>query len=229
RGRRDRPRRRTPRRGPSRRRRGRRARGPGRRSRRRAAGRGWPRRVDWAWRQLNGCGMDLEQRTLEGLDWPVLVQAWGRSARTTLGAEAIASMRPLRDVGAVRAAWDAVDELRRLEDSGVVVPVGDVQDVRPQLGRAERGQVLEGPALLQAGRSLLALVQLEKLLHRHADEAPVLATIASVIHLDAAVVDELNRAFDPTGQLSSVTFPVLGELRRAIQSLHEEIRATLDR
>lgn len=173
--------------------------------------------------------MDLEQRTLEGLDWPVLVQAWSQCARTTLGAEAIASMRPLRDPGGVRAAWDAVDELRTLEDSGVVVPVGDVQDIRSPLGRAERGQVLEGPALLQAGRTLRALVHLERVLHRHAENAPVLATIASIIHIDAEVVDELNRAFDPTGQLSSTTFPRLGELRRGIQSLHEEIRHTLDR
>lgn len=173
--------------------------------------------------------MDLAQRTRDGLDWPVLKAAWAGSARTPLGAAAIAAMAPIGTVTEVESAWDAVEELRALEAEHTRVPVSDVEDIGPDTGRAEKGIVLEAAALARAGRTLAALVALERVLDRHADVAPTLATLASDIHLDAWVVDELNRAFDPAGQLSATTYPQLGELRRAIQALHDEIRSTLDR
>lgn len=173
--------------------------------------------------------MEWEHRTQKGLDWPVLLDAWSGCARTPLGSAAVSALGPLPSSDAIREAWDAVEELRRLEDSGTIVPVGDVEDVEEDVLRAEKGQVLEGPVLQRVGRTLQALVQLERVLDAHANDAPTLARIASVIHIDHHVVMDLARAFDPTGQLSASTYPRLGELRQAIHALHDEIRSTLDR
>jgi DNA mismatch repair protein MutS2 len=162
------------------------------------------------------------------LDWPVVREALARAAWTSLGAERARALAPLTDLEQVRAAHDEIDEWLRLRADDVMIPLGGVSDVRELLVRASKGDVLEGPDLLSAARSLRMLCDTERALDEVAEAAPRLAAIASAIRVDVYLVDELEDSFEPTGQLSVWKYPELAELRDAIQSLHTQVRATLD-
>ncbi len=172
--------------------------------------------------------MSLESSTRSGLDWPFVVEAWARSARTPMGAAAVRALGALDRDGIVEAL-DATDEVLAVEDEGSDVPVGAVSDVRGPAHRAAKGQVLEAAELLAAGRTLKALIELAAATDRLAEQAPTLARWGSDIVVDRWIADELEYSFDATGRLSGSRYPELEELRRGIQRLHEEVRGTLDR
>jgi DNA mismatch repair protein MutS2 len=173
--------------------------------------------------------MDLEALTLEGLDWPALRDALAEGARTPMGADAIRAAVPFDDIASIEEMYDAIAELRALEDDRAWLPVGGVVDARLDARRASRGEVLDPPALIRGGQALEALHLLERVLQRHGDEIPTLARWGSGIADSPDVRESLADAFDAAGALSATRFPLLSELRQRITALHTEIRGTLDR
>ncbi|MEN0067108.1 MAG: Smr/MutS family protein [Myxococcota bacterium] len=171
----------------------------------------------------------LEQATRQGLDWAFIVDHWAQGARTALGAAAVRELAPLPNRDAVIEALDATDEMLWIESQGIDLPVGAVEDVRSPIERAAKGQVLEGAELLSSARTLDALRQVRKVLDRTLDNTPTLSTWAEAIEIDGVVVDDVLSAFEASGRLSAARYPELGELRQAIQTLHAEVRSTLDR
>src|SRR5690242_20713270 len=111
----------------------------------------------------------LAEATRRGLDWPVLVEAWAQSARTTMGAAAVRATGPLPDRAAVVAALDACAEVLDLDRLGAALPVGAVTDIRPSTIRASKGIVLDGPELSAAGSALEAMLALRKALDASAE------------------------------------------------------------
>lgn len=172
--------------------------------------------------------MDLTARSLDALDWPVLLDALARNARTPMGQRAARRLSPCASAADARAAMQAVAEVRALEDAGTPVPVGGVGDVGDTARRAAKGEVLEPETLREAAGTLRALRELGAVLYEESDTAPILGELASRIDIDGWVSDALHRAFDPTGQLSGETYPELAALRTRIGDLHEAIRRRLD-
>lgn len=162
------------------------------------------------------------------LDWPVVRQALAERTLTSIGAQAARDLQPLHDVAEVRRVHVQVAEWLALEDSGSHVPLGGVEDVRPVLARVAKGDVLEGADLLGAARSLRALADTERALDGAIELAPTLAQTASAIRIDVFAIDEIEYSFEPTGMLSPRKYPELADLRDAIQSLHTQVRSTLD-
>ncbi len=164
----------------------------------------------------------------EALDWPVVRRALAECTLTSLGAERAMALVPLRDVAEVRAAHRAIEEWLLLEDEGVLMPLGGVEDVRPELRRALKGDVLEGHDLLGVAASLGALADTHRALSAESERAPTLAALIDGVRLDPFLMDEIRYSFEPNGTLSHRKYPELAELRDAIQSLHTQVRATLD-
>lgn len=172
--------------------------------------------------------MDLERRTLAALDWPQVLRALSERAHTPMGERAAVSLRPLTDLEDVLAIYDAVDEVRILEERATDLPVGEVGDVGPLVGRAGRGDVLGKGDLRELGRALAGLDRVARVLFGVEEECPTLGVLAPELDVDAEVSRTLDRAFDDHGELSAAAYPELGELREAITSLHHQIRRTLE-
>ncbi len=170
------------------------------------------------------------QEPIEGreLDWPVVRRALAEHALTSLGAQRARALSPLPDVASVRAAHHAIAEWLLLEDEGVVVPLGGVEDVRKLLSRSMKGDVLEGKDLVSVATSLQCLADTERALSAEAERAPTLAELAGRVRLDVFLLEEIRYSFEPNGLLSPTKYPELAELRDAIQSLHQQVRSTLD-
>ena len=172
--------------------------------------------------------MTLQRHTLEGLDWPFLLQTFCRCARTPTGAARIAELTPLETLEEVAFAFDAVDEFKALEEAGAEIPIAGIADISSDVRGAAMGQVLSDEALRRVATSLQALADLHRVLSRRADEAPTLAGLAMGIAIDPSLPATLPDAYTPEGELSAQRYPHLGELRSQITSIHTEIRATLD-
>ncbi len=172
--------------------------------------------------------MDLHEHSTEALDWTVVLDHLSRHARTVMGAEAAhrGAMAPDRDAALARFA--AVRELATLHAEGESPPVGEVTDLRPALGRAKKGAVLEIPELQTATRGLRGLWNVRHWIEARAAELPTLDSLAQPIEVDGELLYTLERAFDDSGQLADAAWPELAELRGGIRTTRKRIQSILD-
>lgn len=171
--------------------------------------------------------MELQARSFAVLDWPVLLEALARHARTARGA-ALARLTDLSpDAAGVRERFEAVAELDLLAAEGEAFPVGGVSEIEPALRRAERGGVLDVDELRGMGSCLLALAGLRVFVEERAARLPRLHRLAAPIEVDPELSGILGRSFDDEGRLSEREYPELGELRRSAEALEARIQRVL--
>mmetsp|Transcript_32496 Transcript_32496/g.79264 ORF Transcript_32496/g.79264 Transcript_32496/m.79264 type:complete len:665 (-) Transcript_32496:3-1997(-) len=171
----------------------------------------------------------LVSGTHNALDWMVLKRAIAKCARTSMGKEALRDLAPLEEVRDVERAHNAISEVRQLREQGVVLPVGQVKDVVENVARAAKGEVLNKEELFEGSRTLVAIREIESLLEGHEEDAPTMVDIGSVVSVDNAIVQMLQRSFDMTGELNPKTYPQLEELRREIDRIGASITTTMDK
>lgn len=186
----------------------------------------WSGAEDTVMNHLEHIGVD--GRTLETLDWGVVMHALAGHARTIMGQQAalIADLGDSRE--AVLLRYAAVAEAMRLEvDEGMIIPVGAVCDMREELTIAGGSQVLDIAQLMVVRDSMLALSRLRRWLDEQRDVAPVLRDLAEPISVDAELCETLERSFDESGQLSELMYPLLSEYRKRIRTLNTRIHNVL--
>ncbi|MBM4367865.1 MAG: hypothetical protein FJ102_16755 [Deltaproteobacteria bacterium] len=160
------------------------------------------------------------------LDWEAVLAALLACVRTPMGAERARSMVLLPSAGAVNEAYRLVDELMAARMKGESPPVNGVADVRPEVGRAARGVVLEAWALISVGGAIAGLVDVAEWLSRR--EGPALQAMGSAIDVPGGVGVRLQAAFDRDGQLSDAAWPKLASLRRQCDSLRAAVQQAFD-
>ncbi len=167
--------------------------------------------------------MDLVARTLDALDWPVVLDRLAACTRTRRGA-ATALASPLAVTrGEIAHRYAAVTEVLALETAGESVPVGAIPDVGDAVDRAARGAVLEPETLRDVAFSLRGLADLRVWLDRHAEEAPTLTLLGRSVEVEPEVVETLEQAFDPAGDLADAAWPELADLRRAARAARKAV------
>ncbi len=170
---------------------------------------------------------NIQQRSLAALDWPRLVEALVERARTTLGRERSANLRLSMDVEGVRRKLRQVTQMREATREGTA-PFGGIHDVRDHVGRCRKGEILDGRALVEVADALAGCADLRRFFANSQVEVPDLRTIAEeIIPLDE-LQSRLATSFDRQGELSTVTYPHLAELRGRKSGLHASIRERLE-
>ncbi|HMV67503.1 MAG TPA: hypothetical protein PKA64_11685, partial [Myxococcota bacterium] len=172
--------------------------------------------------------MDLDHDTRSSLDWPAVLDALARHARTPMGRRAALASVPVADAAAIRALHDQVDEVIAAEGESDTLPVGGVLDVYEPVRAASKQGLLDKGDLRAVGRSLEQLHHLADWLADCDAPAPWLTGLVPVLSVDPDARDRLVEAFDTAGELSAAAFPELGYLRQRIQDLHLSVRRTLD-
>ncbi|MFZ5476435.1 MAG: endonuclease MutS2 [Myxococcota bacterium] len=164
-------------------------------------------------------------RTLAALDWDAVCTALAEHARTSRGAAAARSAPLYANAGAVREAYEAVEEVRAVWHDGDDPPVGGVGDVAAAVDRAHRGVVLDPGELREVDATARALDALARWCEPRGGR---LAALAAPISIDPGLLEELRGAFDATGALSARRWPELGQLRQRIATLKDRVRDTLE-
>jgi DNA mismatch repair protein MutS2 len=170
----------------------------------------------------------LQLRSLEALDWSLLVEALAERASTVAGARACSSDLFAADVGEARELLAELGEVLVLAELGTGPQLGGIEDVSSMLAASVKGEILSGESLLAIGHSLEALARLQRQLQEHVDDTPRLAEISRGIEALPDLAAWLISSFDSRGELSSSTYPELRSLRSRKASLHEQIGSTMD-
>src|SRR5690606_18849773 len=89
------------------------------------------------------CTIMMDHKTRDALDLDALLELLAAQSASTLGAEAVASLEPLTDLGAITFRQSAVSEVLTLLESNSRVPLGGLSDLTPTLDLA----ALQGSAL----------------------------------------------------------------------------------
>ena len=170
----------------------------------------------------------LTVRSVESLDWPRVIEALADCAATSRGRERCEALPFVASAVAARAALAEVGEMMALRGAGAQPPLGSIEDVRPMLTGAAKGEILGGPDLVRVAHTLQGLSRLYEHCVEHAQQAPRLLATAHRIHPLEDLAHWLVSSFDSRGELSASTYPQLSSLRGRKAKLHGRIRETLD-
>ena len=171
----------------------------------------------------------MEQATLAGLDWDVVLDHLKSHARTHRGVQRAGQPDFAANIDEAQERYAAVSEVWALADVGAELPLGGIMDIAPQGDRAARGEVLEPETLVDIGNTLAAISRLcDWVAHRKAD-VPALMRLAGQISLDDTLAEDLVLSFDSDGRISGDRYPDLARLRARHGELRADIRRTLER
>ena len=170
----------------------------------------------------------LQERSLESLDWPRVIEALAERAATGMGEELCRGLGFHARPDQARHALREVGEMAVLYEESAAPSVGGVMDVRGALTASTKGSVLEGPELQAIAHTLESLDRLKRQLSESAERAPLLYARAADIQAHPDLAAWLLGSFDPRGDLSVSTYPQLSGLRSKKAKLHTRIRSTLD-
>ncbi len=174
----------------------------------------------------------VSEQTLSRLEWPELVQQLRAQLRTPRAKEALDPLGLALFAPALSAARERLAETREARAilaAGDVSPAAGVRDVDPLLPRLSRGGALAGAELLDLAATLRACSEAGRFLQRRGDVAPHLAAVASAIVDHAALAGHIERAIDPSGEVSDAASPALASARRAARELTVAAKERIER
>jgi len=175
--------------------------------------------------------MDVSRRTLEALEWPLLVERLRALARTPLGrARCEIDAEPslfAPDLETARRLQSETSEARRLLEREAP-PFGGIADVGPALLRAERGGEIGAGDLLDVAAAIESIEATQRFLASHVESAPLLAARGATLgrHIDLA--QSIGDALDAEGQVRDSASPVLAEARAESRRLTGELQRRMD-
>ena len=173
--------------------------------------------------------MHIADRTRTALGWDEILAALAQRTRTPPG-HARALARPfLADRDAVLGELSLVAEARLLLQEPLRLPLSTVTDVRPLLEKAERGALLEPMELRAVTHCLFAFEHSLDALAQRRDRVPGLHRLGGGLPDLGALATRLDRAIEPSGEISDRASPELREARERVRALHRTIKTRLDK
>lgn len=107
--------------------------------------------------------------------------------------------------------------------------IGAARDVREPVRLAARGGILEPQTFLEIRDTLLSGRNIQRALSRFGAVYPHLTTITNAIEPSGALVAEINRCIDDSGEVRDTASPELATIRREVHVVHDRLLAKLQR
>jgi DNA mismatch repair protein MutS2 len=174
----------------------------------------------------------VTQKTLERLEWPVILSRLRAHARTPggrarLDVEGSAGFEAT--AGGVRERLEETGEARDCLAAGERPPLAGVVALEEALARAEKGGILAPRELLDLGSTLAALYGTARFLQERGERAPRLADAAALLGDHRELAGEIEDCIDAAGEVRDDASPALARARREAHQLGTEIQSRLDR
>ena len=169
----------------------------------------------------------MDDRTLDVLEFPAVLQRLAGLTAWSAGREAALALRPISDLDEVVRRQRETAEAITLDRLGVAVPMAGARDVRERVVAAARGSVLTPFELMDIAGMCRAAVVARRALVRIADTAPLLANIASAIPDLGPLRVLIEEAIDDQGAVRDSASPELASIRRALIAAHERLQQRL--
>ncbi|MFT3916818.1 MAG: Smr/MutS family protein [Anaeromyxobacteraceae bacterium] len=168
------------------------------------------------------------ERTLAELGWPDVLAALAARCRLPAGRAAALARTFLPTAPDVREELLRVEEARRLSEAGASLPLGGVGDVEGHLDRAAKGGTLEPLALRECAALVRAAARTREALSARGGDLPRLWAIAEPLSASDGLADRIERAIDPSGQVSDRASPELAAARERARGLHRALKAQVE-
>jgi DNA mismatch repair protein MutS2 len=173
--------------------------------------------------------MDLSEPTLTALRFDEVRTALAGRTRTEAGKARAIARSFLAGREEVLESLALVAEARVLRSEPLLLPIGGLTEIRPNLERASKGALLEPRELMQVTHALFAFERTVEALQMRKERLPGLYAIAKAMPDLEALATRLERSIEPSGELSDRASPELKEARDRARGLHRSIKARLDR
>ncbi|PZN08232.1 MAG: endonuclease MutS2, partial [Bacillota bacterium] len=170
----------------------------------------------------------MDERSLERLEFPKIIELLAAQASFSLGAERCRGLRPLTDPEAVRRRQAETEEAARLLEGGGEVPLAGLADIRRPLQRATKGGVLSPEELLQVASTLRGARRLRGFLLQRESSCPLLAARASRLTPQPEIEEAVATTITEDGRVRDEASPRLAALRRQKADLEAAIRQRLE-
>ena len=170
---------------------------------------------------------DLFTSARQSLEWHVVIDALQARAVTSQARRLLADLRPLPTRAAVEHALALIEQLRQLRRDGAFPIIGGIEEIEELLVRARKEGALLPLELLQIGRTLDGIDELQRSMQRQAESAPLAAELVASVGDHRPLAQAIRRTFDPAGHIVDDASADLPELRRRAARLREEIKITL--
>lgn len=168
----------------------------------------------------------MDERTLEILDFPRVLEMLAESCLTPMGRERALKLRPSADPGWVNGELDRVGESLGLsEEPGL----GGVGDPRALLARVRQGAVLNGEELLQIRKACVGIRLGRDFFCCHRDRLPRVWAVAKRMTSTPDVENAIDKSVDEYGQVRDSATPLLQETRSSLRRMRNRLLENLER
>lgn len=163
------------------------------------------------------------------LEFPKILAQVAKRTSSSAGREMALALEPTSNLTEARTWQQETTEARQLLATQSGVSIGGAHDVRPLVGRAERGLTLLPTELLHIQSTLEAGWRLKRTLTRLRDQFPRLADHASAIEPCPHLIAEIERCINERGEVLDSASPELAHIRREKAIAHQRLMDRLQR
>jgi DNA mismatch repair protein MutS2 len=171
--------------------------------------------------------MDLH--TLSSLEYDAIVNLLKGFTSSELGRRECERIRPLSDPPQVEKLLAEVTALKEILEGEADLPLHGMTDIEPILHRARiEGAILPPPELLAIAASVRLSDSLKRFFRALDEHFAPLQEIGEVLSAPTQLVQEIERAIGPGGELNDDASARLKDLRGKIKKLREAIQERLE-
>jgi DNA mismatch repair protein MutS2 len=171
----------------------------------------------------------MDDKTLETLEFPKILERIAAYASFAPTAEKAAALRPLTDLIEAQRLQAETQEAFRLLVTTPDLTIGGAREVREQVDLASHGGVLIPVDLLDIKSTLIAGRTLARRFERVGESYPRLAELAAQMPLPVGLIDAISRAISDRGELLDSASAKLAIIRRDLRVVHERLLTKMQR
>jgi len=169
----------------------------------------------------------IRHETLHTLEFDKILSAVSGYVHSEATRDEIAQIRPLDDRSAITRRFGQVDEIRRLTQTGVAIPLSSFEDITSLLEAVRpEGAVLDPTELVVLFPVLRTMTAIARQFAYRSD-IPLLKELAGHVTGFPDILDELEVSIDSEGEILDSASPLLFDLRKRKRTLTERIRRRL--
>jgi DNA mismatch repair protein MutS2 len=171
----------------------------------------------------------MDEKTLETLEFPKILDRIASFASFAPTAEKAASLRPLSDLKEAQRLQAETQEAFSLLVTTPDLTIGGARDVREQVDLASHGGVLTPTDLLDVKSTLIAGRTLARRFERVSEPYPRLAELAAQMPLPVGLIDAITRAISDRGEVLDSASAKLAVIRRDLRVVHDRLLTKMQR
>ncbi len=171
----------------------------------------------------------IGEKHLNTLELPKILERLSAYCAFSASVELALQLTPATEAGEVQRRLAETTQAREALLKNDSLTIGGARDVREPARLAARGGVLEPQQFLEIRDTLNSGRSLQRSLSRAGAIYPQLTAIINVIEPSGALLAEIQRCIDDSGEVRDSASPALSSIRREVRVVHDRLLAKLQR